>query len=109
MVLSEKVDTLVSIEDCLSIAAQQDCVFILPTLPHAIVLWKSMLDAAVDRYTEEELHRAKTHIFFRPTGKVMRLWVPYEREPTMYMDSERWRKERAWYYMTPYHRGDVRV
>ena len=70
--------------DVVSIASHRNTCLVLPTLGHAVALWPRY--RALVHSKMEYLASTKTLLLLRDTHTVLRLWVPYEREPTMPMD-----------------------
>jgi hypothetical protein len=97
-----------SVLDIVSIASQVSHVcLVLPTLDHATALWPVFLGAIRDRHGGKLFMKtSKTSTFMFATQTVLRLWVPYEREPTMWMD---WHHERSQFItVSVYSRKDGR-
>lgn len=100
--------------DVISISAQHDTCLVLPTLRHAIALWPRYFTAVEDRHVWaiggghrpfKATQRTKTAIVMTDTKTALRLWVPYQRDPTMPMD---WEINRRHYILiSPYSRRDV--
>jgi hypothetical protein len=70
--------------DVRSLSALRDSCVVLPSLDHALWWWleiKVMIDDA-----EPDCLHTKTAIIRRRSGTALRLWVPYEPEPTFPMD-----------------------
>lgn len=91
--------------DVLSLSAQQDTCLVLPSLRHAIELWPKYREALTEVHNGR-LHRTKTGVALFKTKTLLRLWVPYERDPTMPMDWPRLREDFA--IITPYPRNYFR-
>jgi len=72
--------------DLAAISAQQNTCLVLPTLRHANSLWIRYREFVAERHTNVE--RTKTILIMRDSHTYLRLWVPYEREPTSPMDWE---------------------
>jgi hypothetical protein len=88
--------------DLRSHAALHDTCLVLPSLNHAFHLWLYYREFAVEGH--KSFYKTKTGVALRDTRTQLRLWVPYEREPTMPMDHERFRK--GFVLVSPY--PDVR-
>lgn len=85
--------------DLASISAQRDTCLVLPTLSHAFWLWLYYREFVAERHLGH-FYKSKTSLVMQDTHTILRLWVPYEREPTMPMDWEPFRRD---FYMTsPY-------
>ena len=75
-----------SVLDVISIASQHDSCIVFPTHDHAIALWPTIRQAMFDRHDRERVKPSKTALFMYRTRTTLRLWVPYERQPTQVMD-----------------------
>lgn len=94
-----------SVNDVISETLQRDTAVVLPTLPHAIH-WKAILNQAFKEHVPNDLlNLTKTAIVCRATATVMRLWVPYAREPTMPLDRPEVR--RGFTFMNLYGYGEM--
>jgi hypothetical protein len=92
--------------DVISISTQGRACLVLPTLQHAIALWPKYTEALEERYGEGRIRRTKTaRIMPLSRGATLRLWVPYERDPTMPMDY--WELRSGWQMVSPYLARDV--
>lgn len=91
--------------DVISYATQQRICLVLPTLLHAIELWPRYTDALEERAGTTIIKRTKTARIVVGTPGILRLWVPYEREPTQPMDFHQVRA--GWDFISPYYRRDV--
>jgi hypothetical protein len=96
----------VSVLDTVSLSAQHDTVVVLPTHRHAIALWPEYIRAIRERH-DEAVTNTRTAIIMHRTRTVLRLWIPYNRDPSMPMDVERERRD--FVMVTPYLKGDVRL
>ena len=72
--------------DLVSYTAHGDTCLVLPTLGHAVAIWPVVRTMFRERHDERDLALTKASIVCKDTQTVMRLWVPYERDPTMQMD-----------------------
>jgi len=75
--------------DVISQAAYRDTCYVLPTLNHAIEWWRVVRTAAVEIHEEANpgcVAHTETACIFRCNNRVLRYWVPYERDPTKPMD-----------------------
>lgn len=72
--------------DILSYTAQGDACLILPTLNHAINIWPIVRTMFREAHNERDLALTKTGIVCKDTQTVLKLWVPYDVDPTMPMD-----------------------
>jgi hypothetical protein len=77
-------DNNASILDVISYSAQRDTIVVLPTLRHAIHWWPIIIQAGKD--THKHCTNTRTAVIFQDTHTIIRLWVPYARQPTMPMD-----------------------
>lgn len=96
----------VSILDVISISAQRDAIVVLPTLRHAIHWWPRIIVAAKDKHGSKAI-TTRTAIVFHDTKTLVRLWVPYGREPTMPMDIARDRPGRELLNLYSLYRGGL--
>lgn len=76
-----------SMLDVLAFATNRDTCVVLPTLDHAVFWWPRISDM-LDAYQPGLVNKSKTARFLQGTNTILRLWVPYEREPTQPMDFE---------------------
>lgn len=87
--------------DVRSSAWQQHTCLVLPTLGHALDLWP--LYVAVTARGHSGTQTTKTILIMRDTHTYLRLWVPYEREPTQPMDWEKSNgKLHEYHFVSPY-------
>lgn len=84
--------------DLASISAQRDTCLVLPTLSHAFWLWLYYREFCCEYHNP--FYKTKTGVAFQDTRTQLRLWVPYEREPTMVMDFVDLRRD--YYLVSPY-------
>lgn len=84
--------------DLASISAQRNTCLVLPTLSHAIALWPLYREYVQSKH--KYTHSARTGLAMQDTRTMLRLWVPYEREPTQPMDNPYWRRD--FYLVSPY-------
>lgn len=95
----------VGISDVVSQASRQDTILVLPTLKHAVALWPVYRDALVEAHGAEYVNASRTAVTLKRTHTVLRLGVPYSRDPTLPTD---WLNiRRGFVAMTPYLRRDV--
>lgn len=71
--------------DVLSIGTQRDSCVVLPTLNHAAYWWPRIHDMFADR---QRVMRVKTGLVLQQSHMIIRLWVPYNLDPTAPMDFE---------------------
>lgn len=71
--------------DVLTVGSQRDACVVLPNLQSALHWWPKIVTMFEEAHGPDNLRRTKTAIVMRRT--VVRLWVPYEKEPTMPMDT----------------------
>lgn len=96
------------IEDIASAITYRSCALVLPTLDIAVFWWwPKIIRCLVDRHTQPAIVVTRTAITSRLTHTTLRLWVPYEPEPTMPLDWDVNRSEYA--LVTPYTRKDLRL
>jgi hypothetical protein len=71
--------------DVVSMVNNHDTAFVLPTLQH-IDLWRVVRTAVNEIHGKDCVTNTKTACVLRCNHKALRLWVPYEPDPTMPMD-----------------------
>ena len=85
-----------------SVSYKDTCV-VLPTLDHALVYWPIYRTMFQELHDIDMVGTTRTAIISRRTHTALRLWVPFQRDPTMPMDFHedqfRWRCD----YMSPYY------
>jgi hypothetical protein len=92
--------------DIISIASQQNACIVYPTHGHALAHWPIVREAMFDRHDRERVKPSRTSLLMWRTKTLLRLWVPYEREPTRAMD---WEHLRAGFTLiSPYDRTHAR-
>lgn len=74
----------VTIEDVKTYGLQRDVCVVLPTLDHAVFWWSRIILMMED--AQPNILRTKTALVLRRTQTAIRLWVPYELEPTQPFD-----------------------
>ncbi len=93
----------IGVMDVVSISALWDTCLVLPTLRHAAALWPNYQKLVTELH--DKAKGTKTAVAMLDTHTVLRLWVPYTREPTMVMDEEPQRK--GFELVTPYGKGEL--
>lgn len=83
---------VVGVLEIVSINAFEDCAVVLPSLSHAIHWWPIITKAYQERHGENNIEVTKTAIVSKNTRRVLRLWVRYERQPTMPLDWRHYRR-----------------
>jgi hypothetical protein len=71
--------------DVLSASVNRDFCVVLPTLNHAVYWWYH-IDKMFNDYQPGLVVTTKTARFLRGSNIAVRLWVPYQPEPTQPMD-----------------------
>lgn len=75
-----------TIDEVLSNLYWHDTCVVLPSLGHAIEWWPRVKEATETRYHRGLVVTTKSAIVVRKLHRVLRLWVPYEPEPTLPLD-----------------------
>lgn len=105
--MSDKIEhARVGVMDVVSLAAQHDTCVVFPTHQHAIDLWPRYRQAVIDRHGRPYVKPTKTAIYMGRTGTTLRLWIPYDREPTQPMDYEV--NRRNFILVSPFSRREAR-
>jgi hypothetical protein len=74
-----------SMLDVLSAGTRRDSCVVLPTHDHAVQWWTRIIDMFEDSQSGM-IMRTKTAIILKGSQTAVRLWVPYEPDPTQPMD-----------------------
>jgi len=72
--------------DTVSLLANHDVSYVLPTLDHALAWWRIVRTAINETHGVHCVTNTKTACVTRCNHRALRLWVPYERDPEMPMD-----------------------
>ena len=75
-----------SMIDVLSVATLRDSAVVLPTLAHALFWWERIIPMFKERHGANYIQTTKTSVISNRTHTALRLWVPYQSDPTMPMD-----------------------
>jgi hypothetical protein len=75
-----------SLLDIVGSAHRQPTCLVVPTLSHALVKWTTMGHIYRDHHNGAPFTSTKTAFQCRTHYGLLRLWCPYEREPTMPLD-----------------------
>ena|SRR5215831_18914739 len=84
--------------DVVSEVSQRDVCLVFPTLPSALAQWPTFISVLSEKHASGCVAKTRTAIVTRCNHRALRLWVPYEPEPTMPMDSSR----RGFHLMSTY-------
>jgi len=85
---------VVGVWETLSESTRADCAVVMPSLDVALHWWPIIVQAFRDRHGTEWVVVTKTAVVSRKTRRVLRLLVPYSRDPTQPLD---WRRLRRGY------------
>lgn len=85
------IDHRAGMQDILSYGSSEDTCLVLPTLRHAVAIWPDVIAMFKDRHSD--IVTTRTALISRSSRTFLRLWVPYDREPTMPADTSRWRTQ----------------
>ncbi len=97
--------------DIVSYFSQRDCCVVMPSLKHAIYFWPQITEYIKLRHGGDKyVVNTRTAVVSRRTQTALRLWVPYEPDPTMPMDFEHDFKYRCDYLdFNGYMNGRIKV
>ena len=74
------------IHDVITMAGHRDTAYVLPTLPHALQWWRIVRTAMEESHGRACVTHTKTACVTRCNHRALKLWVPYEPDPTEPMD-----------------------
>lgn len=83
--MTEYVHTL-GVIDIVSMLNRRDTAYVLPTLPHALQWWRIVRTAINEHHGSDCVTNTKTACVTKCNHRALRLWVPYEEDPTQPMD-----------------------
>jgi hypothetical protein len=72
--------------DVVSMLNRRDTAYVLPTLAHALEWWRVVRTAVNEEHGKDCVTNTKTACVLRCNHRALRLWVPYELDPTQPMD-----------------------
>lgn len=91
--------------DVVSIASQMNACVVFPTHDHAIHYWPRYKRAIQDQHEYRRVKTSRTSLYMFRTHTLLRMWIPYEREPTRAMDYEVFRNK--FVLLSPYGRREA--
>lgn len=101
--------TNLTASELMSLAHRENACLVLPSLDHALVLWKRVVDLYGATHRADRLHVSHTGIGCWEAHRILRLWVPYPLDPTMPLD---WPNERKGFRLVTfnhyYTKGELR-